>query len=260
MLNPAFDEYTNYFDGPGRAISRYPRGSKSLLSFGKLRRINFLFFYYLFAVIKRLKFFKGFIRTVAIAEHEELYIETNKILKESKGKFILVKGWKFRANTSLLKNKNEIIKHFHPSEMYFSRIESYAEKVFKSGNRIYIGVHIRKGDYKNFENGIYYYSDEQYLLQMKRLSQLLIDTELIFILCSNENINLEYFKQNNISVERGPGFELDDLYTLSKCDYIIGPPSTYTMWASFYGERPLYMIKDPQALFELKDFKVINEF
>ncbi|WP_028981233.1 alpha-1,2-fucosyltransferase [Sporocytophaga myxococcoides] len=260
LLNPAFDEYTVYFDGSGPAVSMYPRASKSWFSLYKLRRINYFFFYYLFAVIKRLRFFNGFIKTIAISENEELDIETNKILKESKGKIILVKGWKFRANTLLVKNRNEIIKYFIPSEKYFSRIESYAEKVIKSGTRIYVGIHIRRGDYKSFENGIYYYSDEQYLQQIKRVSQLLKARDLTFILCSNETLNLDYFRQNNLSVETGPGFELDDLYTLSKCDYIIGPPSTFTMWASFYGEKPLYMIKNPQTLFELKDFEVINEF
>ena len=39
----------------------------------------------------------------------------------------------------------------------------------------------------------------------------------------------------------GPGTEIGDLYSLAACDYIIGPPSTYTQWASFYGQVPRFV-------------------
>lgn len=50
-------------------------------------------------------------------------------------------------------------------------------------------------------------------------------------------------------------FIIEDMYSLAECDYIIGPPSTYTMWASFYGEVPLYMVDNPSLKPVLSDFK-----
>ena len=42
-----------------------------------------------------------------------------------------------------------------------------------------------------------------------------------------------------MSVGLGPGSVVGDLYALARCDYIMGPPSTYTQWASFYGNHPM---------------------
>jgi len=33
-----------------------------------------------------------------------------------------------------------------------------------------------------------------------------------------------------------------DLYFLSSCDAIVGPPSSFSMWAASYGSCPLYWI------------------
>jgi hypothetical protein len=35
-----------------------------------------------------------------------------------------------------------------------------------------------------------------------------------------------------------------DLYSLARCDYVFGPPSTYSQWASFYGNKPLLHVFD----------------
>ena len=38
------------------------------------------------------------------------------------------------------------------------------------------------------------------------------------------------------------GHPIENLYSLSLCDFLIGPPSSYISWASLYGKRPLYTI------------------
>ena len=45
-----------------------------------------------------------------------------------------------------------------------------------------------------------------------------------------------------------------DLRALSQCDYIIGPPSTYSLVAAMYRDQPLYFITDPDKKFTLNDF------
>ena len=39
----------------------------------------------------------------------------------------------------------------------------------------------------------------------------------------------------------------------SECDYIVGPPSTYTGWASFMGKNKLYAISDLSDPIEFKN-------
>jgi hypothetical protein len=40
---------------------------------------------------------------------------------------------------------------------------------------------------------------------------------------------------------------VEDLYAFAGCDLLVGPPSTFTAWAAFYGEVPLLHVEDPRA-------------
>jgi hypothetical protein len=46
------------------------------------------------------------------------------------------------------------------------------------------------------------------------------------------------------------------MYSLAKCDLIMGPISTYSTWASFYGKVPLYRIDNPENPVSLDNFKI----
>jgi hypothetical protein len=54
----------------------------------------------------------------------------------------------------------------------------------------------------------------------------------------------------------GTGHLIEDLYSLAQCDFLAGPPSTFTLWASFYGKVPLYMAKDIHKVPSLSDFQI----
>ena len=52
-----------------------------------------------------------------------------------------------------------------------------------------------------------------------------------------------------------------DLYTLSICDCIIGPFSSYSRWASFIGEVPLCFLESKSQQFTKDGFsKIIDYF
>ena len=44
------------------------------------------------------------------------------------------------------------------------------------------------------------------------------------------------------------------MYSLAACDYIMGPPSTYTLWASLYGGARLYFMQNAEADISMDDF------
>ncbi len=68
-----------------------------------------------------------------------------------------------------------------------------------------------------------------------------------FLIASDENVCHKDF--SGMTIRQAPGHELEDLYCLAECDYIVGPPSTYSAWAAFYGKKPLYQI-------DLKDIEI----
>jgi hypothetical protein len=49
---------------------------------------------------------------------------------------------------------------------------------------------------------------------------------------------------------------MGDLHALARCDYIFGPQSTFTQWASFYGNKPLLLLKDADDRLERAKFRV----
>ena len=54
-----------------------------------------------------------------------------------------------------------------------------------------------------------------------------------YIICSDEIIPKDYF--SNLPVFFTDHNVMEDLYALSQCELIIGPSSTFSIWASFYG-------------------------
>ena len=131
---------------------------------------------------------------------------------------------------------------FRPNE----NIEYSVSQIFnqkRSISDIVVGLHIRRGDYKEWMNGKFYFSDQEYLECCKRILRMFPHRKVIFFIASTDVISntafseIEYFQIPNAT---GP----IDLYALSKCDYIFGPPSTFSNWAAFYGNRPIKFIED----------------
>lgn len=122
-----------------------------------------------------------------------------------------------------------------------------------------VGVHIRRGDYKQYKGGQYYYSQQDYLNFMQQMERLLADKgkPVRFFVASNEHIALSDFAPLTVFAQQG-GDMMVDLIGLSHCDYIIGPPSTYSQWASFYGRKPMKMIYSKDERLCLDDFIIIK--
>ncbi len=122
---------------------------------------------------------------------------------------------------------------------------------------IVIGLHIRYGDYRVHENGKYFYELEQYRRKAEEiLAGFGQDHSVALFVASNESIDLGvFYGLNPFSLEAGGA--TSDLFMLSQCDYIIGPPSTYSAWASFYGQKPIYFIENMTDKVSIHDFKDI---
>ena len=78
-----------------------------------------------------------------------------------------------------------------------------------------------------------------------------IQGKVRWVICSNEKIETEEF--SSFDVVLGPNQIVEDMYVFSECDYIVGPPSTYTGWASFMGKNKLYAISDLSDPIEFKN-------
>jgi hypothetical protein len=170
---------------------------------------------------------------------------------------LLIRGWRFRAMQSLQRHAETVRQFFRPAEAHRQAVTQLSDAVRERGD-VVVGVHIRQGDYRNFLGSRFYFDAGDYAALMEHLTDLFPHRRVAFLVCSNVPQPSAAFA--NLDVTFGTGHEAEDLYALAACDYLAGPPSTYTLWASFYGGIPLYQMMDAQATPEITDFLIAHDF
>jgi hypothetical protein len=166
---------------------------------------------------------------------------------------VFVYGWTFRAPGAVQRRADEVRKYFRPTEAY-ERASSEAVAPLRRNAEVVVGVHIRQGDYRNWRKGSCFFSMAQYAVWMRELAAQFPGQRVSFLVCSDEARSQEEFP--GLVVGFGPGSPMGDLYALAKCDYLLGTLSSFSQWASFYGNKPLYQVRDANERLELGKFRV----
>ncbi len=157
--------------------------------------------------------------------------------------------------SALLRHKQTILKLFEPRAGSKKKVDALFSSLRASPGPI-IGVHIRRGDYAKFHGGAYLFDDDVYKSYMKALQDEFEGRTVCFFLSSDELLDYSRFDGFTIAFNDHPAM-VEDVYALSKCDYIIGPPSTFSMWASFVGDVPLRIVKRRDERILLDQFSPI---
>lgn len=171
------------------------------------------------------------------------------------------KGWSTRTDIRYLKETlPKLQKIFRPKEEIMFKAKNMITEL-KEMSDFVVGVHIRRGDYATWNNGRFFYELEDYHLFMLRIQELYKDREVSFFISSNENFTLDIFEGCKCRrFETEPSSAILDLYTLSVCDCIVGPISSYSRWASFIGEVPLCFLESKDQQFTEDNFSKIVDY
>ena len=171
------------------------------------------------------------------------------------------KGWHTRTDTRYLQQTMPKLKQiFRPKEEIMQKAEFMISQLRKESDMV-VGVHIRRGDYATWNDGRFFYELEDYHKFMIRIKELYNNLRISFYICSNEDFNLTLFSDCNCQrFGEEPSGAILDLYTLSLCDRIIGPFSSYSRWASFIGEVPLCFLEKKEQQFTKESFSKIVDF
>ncbi len=191
---------------------------------------------------------------IDIRNNNEIYdLKNEAYLAAAKSKMVFTKGWLFKDEENLKKHRDLLLQIFKPVNKYARLVDDLIANL-RSGYDCIVGVHIRRGDYKDWNNGRYFYTDEVYLAKMEAVEQEITaqGKTSCFLICSNEPVNKTTFAHLNTSIEQR--HFMVDLYSLAQCDYIVGPPSTFSYWASFYGNKPLHLIENATDEVSLNTF------
>jgi len=279
IMNLAFFEFERHFKQTSQDLfCRYPAKKFRFIKHREVNYLLYLLFLYFFKFFSKINLFKNRLLILDLDKNNiKIGPEScdEKILWAAKnGLVIVLRGWADVFETLDSRQAEAIKNYFIIKDEHQQNVDrvvparqscelSYAqvatEACAKAGNacelgEILVGVHIRHGDYRRFRQGKYFYTPETYVKFMNNVQTLFPDKQVVFLICSNEPQDPK--KLAGLKYVFGPGHRVEDLYALACCDYLIGPPSTYTMWASFYGQVPLYMIEEAEKTFWLGDFKV----
>ena len=171
------------------------------------------------------------------------------------------KGWHTRTDTRYLQQTlPELKRIFRPKDEIMQKADGMITAQRTEADVI-VGVHIRRGDYATWNNGRFYYELEDYRQFMLRVQQLYANRRVSFFISSNEDFSLDIFEGSNCHrFGKEASGAILDLYTLSLCDRIIGPISSYSRWASFIGEVPLCFLESKEQQFTFDSFSRIVDF
>ena len=162
-------------------------------------------------------------------------------------KHIVVSGWNVRFYDLFLKYRKEIYELFTLDEQYTAPVKdkmaSPSVMSSEAETSLALGVHIRRGDYAEWQNGQYYFDDAVYAAHINRFAELHPDQTIHVFLSTNDNqVSAEAYQQAcpKVVIHHFKGSAPEDLFMLSECDYLIGPPSTFSLVAAMYRDIPLY--------------------
>lgn len=169
------------------------------------------------------------------------------------------KGWYMRTNTAYISQaKKELQRIFTPKAEIVKQADDLIMP-YRDRNAIIIGVHIRRGDYATWNNGRFFFSHEEYHAFMKQVASLFPDEQVVFFISSNEPIPQKTFSDLQI-IYHTHGSAVLDLHSLSLCDYIIGPFSTFSRWAAFIGEKPICFLEDRKQKITQQSFAYMQSY
>lgn len=180
-----------------------------------------------------------------------------KIFFEDKSNWIILRGWGYHNLNLLDRHREKILEYMGFNAGMLSKI---LPAIPKDRDVVTLGIHVRRGDYDKFLNGAYFYGSTEYQNWIDHAVQSLKPTKVIQYFFTNDTD----FVKNNFTAKGTllSSTAVNDLIGLSECDYILGPPSSFTMWACYVGgNKGMHMYrKSPEKSDQFLDWQNLCSF
>ncbi|MGB8167499.1 MAG: alpha-1,2-fucosyltransferase [Chthoniobacteraceae bacterium] len=255
VVNCGFSEYADSFAAPSRdALSRWP-AHPSWLRGRNVGEFIYLLQTAVVRVARKLRLPMPGVKIVGLHEAHtaEQRIDHLPFLDSLRSaRVIIIGGW-IELSHVRFEQPDLIRAYFQPAERHRLAVAALIASA-RAQCDVLVGIHVRRGDYAGFLGGRYLFSLEAYEKNMRAAAALFPGRAVGFLICSNEPTpSLEAALPR---CHRGTGQVVEDLYALAECDYLIGPPSTFSWWASFYGRKPLWEMLDATSEPTLAEFVI----
>ena len=171
-------------------------------------------------------------------EEQDLFYE----LKSSTSvRIFLLRAWDVNCPQALEKHATQIRERLAPSSETKKAVLELLGSI--PPHTKLVGLHIRRGDYAKWLGGQHYHSWEQYGEWLKQTHDIVLRQghKPTYLICSDEPPPSDIFSALPVRVgQRSP---MTDLYALASCKLVLGPPSSFGSWASFYGKVPRVVLE-----------------
>lgn len=174
--------------------------------------------------------------------------------KERTTRFLFTLGWNFRDFPAIAEFSDSARRYFEPVQKHDDAANFFVDQCRRNSD-VLVGVHIRQTDYAKFMGGKWLYPLAEYRRCMEAVAGF-TPGRTRFVVASDAPVDDVAFR--GLDVVPAPGHAYQDNLVLSRCDLLIGPPSTYNQWASFYGKVPAFRIAEAGMSVRREDFKVMG--
>jgi hypothetical protein len=260
VWNPSFYDYAKYFEGTRHDFfCRFPARKTRINGYSSMQGALYYMVFYPALRYHRIGLGNALIRVLNIWQSHDKHWQNYDLASEEfirlrkNTRITIVQGWLFRDYINFAKHGALLREFFTPVELHVRNVARLISKARRDCD-VLVGAHIRQGDYASFLGGRFYFGTRQYVDLFNRAIDLWRGKRVKFLICSNAPQDRAVLKSLNYML--GNNHLVEDMYALAQCDYLIGPPSTYTMWASFYGAVPLLMIDTVNAPVIFSRFQV----
>jgi hypothetical protein len=175
-----------------------------------------------FGLILTNKIVRKVLIKLKVAKYHKFY---SPIMKNSFeiGFITYVKGWYFRNRETFDRDKSYYALEFNK--------KLQKEDYYENSAVLKVALHIRRGDYEFFQEGRYFLNDNQYITALNNVLSDINEPFEIIVFGNDPKLNRDIYSSIGYHISFSDGSIYQDYYRMSKCKILIGPSSTFSIWA-----------------------------
>ncbi len=137
--------------------------------------------------------------------------------------------WGIQNHVGMMKHRDAILRHLAPLPAIAHDAARFRASL--PTGRPAIGVHIRHGDFRTALRGWFYVPLEDTVREMRRVHAALAPLNPLFVIFSDEPRRADEFPGLDVVISAAPA--INDLYRMATMPLIIGPKSSFNLWAAY---------------------------
>lgn len=162
--------------------------------------------------------------------------------KLGSARHLVLWGYEYRSHPLVEKHRDGIREHLGPSAEVRQTVRHWTDRLAARGGRPAVALHMRRGEYRHFDGGRFFFPLEAYLTWGRQILSRLGPGEKLVVF-GDEPEAVERLR-TNLGAEAGPGGLHADLFALASCPWVVAPPSSFSRWGAFQGGARLTELTD----------------